>query len=136
MMNLEDQGKDPNTVTESVTPAHAPASTATATLRDTLAMKQKLSAKELKCLQEMVATNVGMEHLLQAAAQEGIDIPALPSLLPSQEPFSKVAAVQPEVPIEGLVLLAGDTTIDSGDKEDGKLAGSALVMTLVVEGVP
>ena len=31
MMNLEDQGKDPNTVTESATPAHAPASTATAT---------------------------------------------------------------------------------------------------------
>ena len=79
MMDLEDQGKDPNTVTESVTPTCAPASTATAMSRDTLAMKLKLSAKELTCLQEM-ATNVRMEHLLQAAAQEGINMPALPSL--------------------------------------------------------
>ena len=31
MMDLEDQGKDPNTVTESAPPAPAPASTATAT---------------------------------------------------------------------------------------------------------
>ena len=126
MINLEDQGKDPNTVTESLTPAHAPASTATATSRDTLAMKLKLSAKELKCLQEMVATNVGKEHLLQAAAQEGIDMLALPSLPPSQEPFGEVAAVQPEFSIEGLVLLAGDTTIDLGDKEDGKASKECL----------
>ena len=45
MMDLEDQGKDPNTVTESATSAPASASTATATSRDTLAMKLKLSAK-------------------------------------------------------------------------------------------
>ena len=31
-------------------------------------MKLELSAKELKCLQEMVATDVKMEHLLQTAA--------------------------------------------------------------------
>ena len=75
MMSLEDQGRDPNTVTESVALVHAPASTATATS----------------------------------------------SLPPSQEPFSEVAAIQPEFPIEGLVLLNGDTTIDSDDKEDGKV---------------
>ena len=121
MMSLEDQGRDPNTVTESVALAHAPASTATATSRDILAMKLKLSAKELKHLQEMVTTDVGMEHLLQTAAQEGINMCASPSLPPSQEPFSEVAAIQPEFPIEGLVLLNGDTTIDSGDKEDGKV---------------
>ena len=126
MMSLEDQGRDPNTVTESVVLAHAPASTATAMSRDILAMKLKLSAKELKCLQEMVTTDVGMEHLLQTAAQEGIDMPASPSLPPSQEPFSEVAAIQPEFPIEGLVLLNGDTTIDSVDKEDGKVKKECL----------
>ena len=117
MMSLEDQGRDPNTVTESVALAHAPTSTATAIL----AMKLKLSAKELKGLQEMVATDVGMGHLLQTAAQEVINMPASPSLPLSQEPFSEVAAIQPEFPIEGFVLLNGDTTIDSGDKEDGKV---------------
>ena len=121
MMNLEDQGKDPNTVTKSVTTAPAPASTATAMSRDILAMKLKLSAKELKCLQEMVATDVGMEHLLQTVAEDGIDMPASPSLPPSQESFSEVAAVQPEFPIRDLVLLAVNTTIDSGDKEDRKV---------------
>ena len=50
MMSLEDQGRDPNIVTESAALAHAPASTATATSRDILAMKLKLSAKELKPL--------------------------------------------------------------------------------------
>ena len=80
MMNLEDQGKDLNTVTESATLAHGPASTAMATSRDILAMKLKLSAKELKCFQEMVTTDVRIEHLLQTAAQEGINMPASPSL--------------------------------------------------------
>ena len=119
MMNLEDQGRDPNTVTETVALTHAPASTATATSRDILSMNLKLSAKELKCLQEMVATDVGMEHLLQTAAQEGINMPAL--LSPSQGPFSEVAAIKLEFPIEGLVLLNRNTTIDSGDKEDRKV---------------
>ena len=87
IMSLEDQGRDPNTVTESAALAHAPTSTATAKSRDTLAMKLRLSAKELKCLQEMVATDVGMEHLLQTAAEEGIDMPASPSLPLSQKSF-------------------------------------------------
>ena len=61
-------------------------------------------------------------HLyLLTAAQEGIDLPESPSLPPSQEPLCEVAAVQPELPIEGLMLLAGDTTLYSGDKEDGKV---------------
>ena len=68
----------------------------------------------------MVATDVGMEHIFQTAAQEGINMPASPSLPLSQEPFSEVAAIQPEFPIEGLVLLNGDTTIDTGNK-DGKV---------------
>ena len=104
-----------------MTTVPTPASTATTMSRDILAMKLKLSAKELKCFQERVTTDGRMEHLLQTAAQEGNDMPALPSLPPSQEPFSEVAAVQPEFPVEGLVLLAGNTTIDSGDKEDGKV---------------
>ena len=33
----------------------------------------------------------------------------------------EAAAVQPKFPMEGLVLLARNTTIDSGDKEDGKV---------------
>ena len=87
MMDLEDQGNDPNTAIESVDNASAPASTVTATAREMLAMKLKLSAKELKHLQEMVATNVGMEHLLQVIVQEGIDMPASPRLPSSQEPM-------------------------------------------------
>ena len=62
-----------------------------------------------------------MEHLLQTVAQECIDLPELPSLPPSQEPLGEVAAVQPESLIEDLVLLTGDTTIDLGNKEDGKV---------------
>ena len=123
MMDLEDQGRDPSAVTEFMTPAPAPASTAAATSRGALAMKLKLSAKELKHFQEMVTSDVRMEHLLQTAAQEGIDTPALPSLPLSQEPFSEVTAVQLEFPIEGLVLLAEDTTMDSSEKEDGKVEG-------------
>ena len=69
----------------------------------------------------MVATDVGMEHLLQTAVQEGINMPGLPSLPPSQEAFGEAAAVQPEFSIEGLVLLAGNITMDLGDKEDGKV---------------
>ena len=121
MMDLEDQGKNPNDVVESVDNASVPAPTVTATTRDILVMKLELSAKELKHLQEMFATNVGMQHLLQAAAQEGINMPASPNLPSSQEPFGEVAAVQPESLIEGLVLLTGNTTIDSGDKENGKV---------------
>ena len=84
----------------------------------------------------MVASDVRMEHLLQTAAQEGIDMPASPSLPPSQEPFSEVATVPTEFPIEGLVLLTGDTTIDSGDKEDGKISKECLRYDFGCGGVP
>ena len=62
-----------------------------------------------------------MEHLLQAAAQEGIDIPAPPSLPPSPDPLAEVTTVQPKFPIDGLVLLAVNATMDSGDKDDSKV---------------
>ena len=84
MMTLKDKGKDPSAVTEPVTTTPAMSSTAAAMSRNILAMKLKLTVKELKCLQEMVATDVGMEHLLQTAAQEGINLPASPSLPLSQ----------------------------------------------------
>ena len=66
----------------------------------------------------MIATEVRIEHLLQTAEQEGINMPTSASLLHPPDPFGKVAAVQPEFPIEGLVLMAGNTTVDLGDKED------------------
>ena len=61
MMSLKDEGKDPDAVTELVTTTVA-TSSATATSRDILAMKLKLSAKGLKRFQEMVSTDVRMEH--------------------------------------------------------------------------
>ena len=106
IMSLKDEGKDPNAATEPATTTLATSSTATTTLRDILAMKLKLSVKELKHLQKMVATDVRMEHVLQTAAQEGINLPASPSLPLYQESFGEAAAVQPKFPIKGLVLLA------------------------------
>ena len=41
----------------------------------------------------MVTSDVRMKHLLQTAAQESIDLPELPSLPPSLEPFGEVAAI-------------------------------------------
>ena len=84
--------------------AAAPAPAVTATSKDALVMKLKLSSKELK-------------HLLQTAEHESIDMPALPSLPCPTDSSGKVTVVQPEFPIEGLVLMAGNTNIDSGDKE-------------------
>ena len=133
MMSLEDEGKDSNAATGSATTVLATSSTSTAMLRDILAMKLKISVKKLKCLQEMVATDVRKEHLLQTAAQEGTDLPASSSLPLSQESFSEAAAVQPKFPIERLALLAGNTAIDSGDKEDGKVNKSTSDTTSDVE---
>ena len=62
-----------------------------------------------------------MEHLLQAATQEGIDMPAPLSLPPLPDPLGEVTAVQLKFPIDGLVLLAVNMTMDSGDKDDGKV---------------
>ena len=62
-----------------------------------------------------------MEHLFQAAAQEGVDMPAPPSLPLPPGPLDEVAAVQPKFPIDGLVLLAVNMTTDSGNKDEGKV---------------
>ena len=62
-----------------------------------------------------------MEHLLQAAAQEDVDMPAPPSLPLAPDPLGGVTAVQLKFPIYGLVLLAVNMTMDSGDKDDGKV---------------
>ena len=119
MMDAEDQDRTSATLVKMTSTVPAPAPAATATSKDALAMKLKLSSKELKHLQDMITTEVGMEHLLQTAEKEGINMPALPSLPCPPDPFGEVAALQPEFPIEGLVLMAGNTTVDSGDKEDG-----------------
>ena len=69
----------------------------------------------------MIASEVGMEHLLQVAAQEGLDMPAPLSLLLPPYPLGEVTAVQPKFSIDGLVLLAVNMTMDSGDKDNGKV---------------
>ena len=90
-------------------------------LKDPLALKLNLSAKELKWLQDMIASEVGMEHLLQTAAQQGTDMPAPLSLPLPPDPLGEVAAVQPKFPIDGLVLLAVNMTMPPGDKDDCKV---------------
>ena len=77
--------------------------------------------KELKLFQDLIALEVRRDHLLQAAAQEGIDMPAILSLPPAPDHLGEVAAVQPKFPNDGLVLMAVNTTTDSGDRDDGKV---------------
>ena len=52
----------------------------TATGKESLARRLRLMAKEFKCFQEMITTEVGMGHLFKMAAQEDIEIPALPDI--------------------------------------------------------
>ena len=118
MMDDEDKSKISATDVKAVAIIPAPASAATVASKDLLALKLNLSAKELKWLQDMIASEVRMEHLLQAAAQEGVDIPAPPSLPLPTNPFGEVTAVQPKFPINSLVLLAVSMTTDSGEKND------------------
>ena len=117
----EDKSKIPATDIEAAATIPASVSVATVASKDFLALKLNLSAKELKWFQDMIASEVRMEHLLQAAAQEGIDMPA-PLCLPlPSDPLGEVAAVQPKFSIDGLVLLAVNTTMGPGDKDDSKV---------------
>ena len=67
-----------------------------------------------------------MEHLLQVAVQEDIDMPALPSLPLPPDPLGDVTAVQPKFPIDDLVLLTVNMTTNSGKKDDGKVKKECL----------
>ena len=118
MMDDEDKSKIPATNIEAAATIPAPSSAATMALKDLLALKLNLSAKELKWFQDMIASEVRMEHLLQAAAQEGIDMPAPLSLSLTSDLLGEVTAVQPKFPIDGLVLLAVNMTMDPGHKVD------------------
>ena len=112
MMDDEDKSKISATDIKAVATIPAPASAATVVLKDLLALKLNLSTKELKWFQDMIASEVRMEHLLQAAAQEGIDMLAPLSLPLSPDPLGEVTAVQPKFPTDGLVLLAVNITTD------------------------
>ena len=116
-MDDEDKSKVSTTEVKAVATILAPVSAVTTASKDVLALKLNLSAKELKQFQDMIASQVVMEHLLQVAAQEGIDMPALPSLPLPPDLLGEVAAVQPKFPIDGLVLLAVNMTMDSGNKD-------------------
>ena len=121
MMRHDDKDKNLNSATGLGIAVLAMSLTAVTPSRNALPFKLGLSLKELKCLQEIVATDVRMEHLREKAAQEGTDLPTSQDLPSSQESFGKAAAIQLEFSIEGLVLLAGNATVDAGDKKDGKV---------------
>ena len=114
-MDGEDKSKVSTMEVKAAATIPAPVSAATTASKDLLALKLNLSAKELKWFQDMISSEVGMEHLLQAAAQKGVDKPLPP------DPLGEVTAVHPKFPIDGLVLLAVNMTTDSGDKDDGKV---------------
>ena len=109
-MDDEDKSKASATEVKAAATIPAPVLAATMASKDLLASRLNLSAKELKWFQDMIASEVRMEHFLQAAAQEGIDMPAPPSLPPPPDPLGEVPAVLPKFPIDGLVLLAVNTT--------------------------
>ena len=65
MMDDEDESKIPATDIEAAAIILVPASAATVASKDPLALKLNLSGKELKWFQDMIASEVGMEHLLK-----------------------------------------------------------------------
>ena len=69
----------------------------------------------------MIVSEVRIEHLLQTAAQQGFDMPVPQSLPPPPDPLGEVAAVQLKFTIEDLVSLAVNTTMDPGNKDNGKV---------------
>ena len=50
-----------------------------------------------------------------------MDMPVLQSLPLPPDPLGEVTAVQPKFPIDGLVLLAVNMTMNPGNKDDGKV---------------
>ena len=120
-MDDEDKNKVSATEVKAAATIPAPVLAAITALKDPLALRLNLSAKELKHFQDMIASEIRMEHLLKVAAQEDIDMPAPPSLPPPPDPLGEVTAVQPKFPIDGLVLLAVNTAMDSGDKDNSKV---------------
>ena len=80
IMDNEDCHRTLATVTQAAATALASSSAVTATGKELLAGRLRLMAKELKCFQEMIATEVGMGHLLKMATQEGIEMPASPDI--------------------------------------------------------
>ena len=92
-MDDEDNSKVSTTEVKAVATIPAPVSAAKTASKDLLALKLNLTAKELKQFQNMIAWEVRMEHLLQAAAQEGVDMPALLSLPLPPDPLGEFTAV-------------------------------------------
>ena len=87
-------------------------------------------AKEMKCFQEMIATEVGMGHLLKMATQESIEMPASPDITQPSCLQSVSAAIQPKFPINGLVLMPGNISLDTGINDDGKFNKECLEYVL------
>ena len=121
MMDDQDKSKIPATDIKVVATTPAPNSAAMVASKDLLASQFNLSAKELKWLQDMITSEVGMEHLLQTAAQQGVDMPVPQNLPPPPDHLGEVTAVQLKFCIKGLVLLAVNMTTDPGDKDDCKV---------------
>ena len=121
IMDDEDHHRTLATMTQVAAAALTPSSAVTATGKESLARRLRLTAKELECFQEMIATEVGMGHLLRTAVQEGIEMPASPDIPQPPGLQSVPAAIQPKFPVDGLVLMTGNTSLDTGVNDDGKV---------------
>ena len=100
MMDDEDKSKIPAAHIKVVTTTPAPASAAMVASKDLLASKLNLSAKELKWLQDMIASEVRMENLLQTAAQQSIDMPVPQNLPPPPDPLGEVLQFSQNSPLK------------------------------------
>ena len=80
IMDDEDHHRTSATVTQVAATALAQSPAVTATDKESLAGRLRLTAKELKHFQEMIVTEVGMGHQLRTAAQEGMKMPASPNI--------------------------------------------------------
>ena len=130
IMDDEDCHRTSATVTQAAAAALAPSLAVTATDKELLARRLRLMAKELKHFQEMIATEVGIGHLLRMAAQEGIEMPASPNIPQPSGLQSVPAAIQPKCPIDGLVLMVVNTSLDTGVNDDGKVNKECLEYVL------